>query len=144
MYKDILLPIDLTQPSSYGESLPAAIEFCEAFKARLHVLTVIPDYGMSIVSNFFPDDFEEKALEETNKKLHEFVEEHIPKKIPVQHIVAIGTVYKEIIHKAIDVNADLIIMNSHRPELKDYLLGPNTAKVVRHGKTSIMVVRDYK
>jgi nucleotide-binding universal stress UspA family protein len=33
-------------------------------------------------------------------------------------------------------------MGSHRPELSDYLLGPNAGKVVRHAKCSVMVVRE--
>ncbi len=33
-------------------------------------------------------------------------------------------------------------MGSHRPELSDYLLGPNAGKVVRHAKCLVMVVRE--
>jgi nucleotide-binding universal stress UspA family protein len=36
--------------------------------------------------------------------------------------------------------ADLILMASHRPELKDYLLGPNASRVVRHAQCSVLVV----
>jgi len=32
-------------------------------------------------------------------------------------------------------------MASHRPALKDFLLGPNAAKVVRHAKCAVMVIR---
>jgi nucleotide-binding universal stress UspA family protein len=33
-------------------------------------------------------------------------------------------------------------MGSGRPELADYLLGPNADKVVRHAKCSVMAVRE--
>jgi nucleotide-binding universal stress UspA family protein len=33
-------------------------------------------------------------------------------------------------------------MASHRPELSDYLLGPNAARIVRHAKQSVLVVRE--
>lgn len=33
-------------------------------------------------------------------------------------------------------------MAAHRPALKDYLLGPNAARVVRHSNCSVLVVRD--
>jgi nucleotide-binding universal stress UspA family protein len=36
----------------------------------------------------------------------------------------------------------MIVMASHRPELKDYLLGPNAARVVRHAECSVLVVRN--
>ena len=41
-----------------------------------------------------------------------------------------------------ETNADLIVMASHRPELKDFLLGPNAARVVRHANCSVLVVRE--
>jgi nucleotide-binding universal stress UspA family protein len=39
------------------------------------------------------------------------------------------------------ISADLIIMPAHRLKLQDYLLGTNTAKVVRHAQCSVLVVR---
>jgi len=33
------------------------------------------------------------------------------------------------------------VLASHRPDLKDYLLGPNAARVVRHADRSVFVVR---
>ncbi len=56
--------------------------------------------------------------------------------------VADGTIYVGILDLAANIEADLIIMASHRPEMRDYLLGANAAKVVRHAKCSVMVVRD--
>ena len=41
-----------------------------------------------------------------------------------------------------DASADLIIVASARPSLKDYLLGPNAARVVRHFNNSVLVVRE--
>jgi nucleotide-binding universal stress UspA family protein len=35
----------------------------------------------------------------------------------------------------------MIVMASHRPEMSDYLLGANAARVVRHAKISVLVVR---
>jgi hypothetical protein len=32
-------------------------------------------------------------------------------------------------------------MTAHSPDLKDYLLGPNAARVVRHANQSVMVIR---
>jgi nucleotide-binding universal stress UspA family protein len=56
--------------------------------------------------------------------------------------VAQGTVYEEILATARDVRADFIVMASHRPELTDYLLGPNAARMVRHSEVSVVVVRN--
>lgn len=141
MYKDILISVDLGEESSWKKALPTAIEYCKAFGATLHVVTILPNFGMSIVGGFFPEDFETKAMEKAKADLHAFVKQHIPSDVAVQHVVGHGTVYEEILRIADDIACDLIVMSSHRPELQDYLLGPNAARVVRHAKTSVLVVR---
>ena len=65
----------------------------------------------------------------------------MPKEVKVQHIVANGTIYDEILRVAREIKADLILLASHRPELKDYLIGPTAARVVRHFEGSVLVVR---
>ena len=142
MYKEILLPIDLNHESSWKKALPCALQLAKTFGARLHVMTVVPDFGMSIVGSYFPKDYEKTALDGASAALHEFTAKHLPKGVTCQHIVSHGTVYEEILETAKSVKADLIVMGSHRPELKDYLLGPNAARVVRHANKSVMVVRD--
>ena len=139
MFKEILLAIDLEDENSWRKALPTAVEYAKAFGSRIHVITVVPEFGM--VRQFFPDNYEEQLKESCRKKLHEFTAAKLPKEIPVQHIIAHGTIYEQIDKTAEKINADLIIMASHRPELGDYLLGPNAAKVVRHSKRSVLVVR---
>jgi nucleotide-binding universal stress UspA family protein len=65
----------------------------------------------------------------------------VPEDVPVQHIVGHGTAYEEILRVAGDIKSDLIVMGSHRPNMEDYLLGPNAARVVRHANCSVLVVR---
>lgn len=142
MYKDILLPIDLNSEESWKKALPRALELARAFSCRLHVMTVVPSVGMSIVGQYLPQDFEKQAVEKTNEQLHLFVSEFVPDDVKVQHVVANGTIYEEILSVARDIRADLIVMASHRPELKDYLIGPNAARVVRHSPISVLVVRE--
>ena len=141
MYKDILLPIDLNHESSWRKALPCALELAKTFGGQLHIMTVVPDFGMSIVGGYFPRDYEKKALEAAKTALHDFTKKHLPKGVTCQHIISHGTVYEEILQAAKTIKADLIVVGSHRPELKDYLLGPNAARVVRHADRSVMVVR---
>ena len=141
MYQRILLPIDLSNESSWVKALPAAIQFCKTFGSALHVMTVMPDFGSSLVSQFFPDDHEEKMMQNADEGLEKFVREHVPEELNVRNIVSGGTIYKRIIETADNIGADLIIVGSHRPELQDYLLGPNAARVVRHSSKSVLVIR---
>lgn len=142
MYKDILFPIDINDEGSWKQSLPVVQDHIKAFGCRLHIMSVVPDFGMSIVSQYFPNNAEEKVIEGTKLALHAYTEKHFGKDAKIHHIVAQGTVYEAIIDAAKRINADLIIMGAHRPELKDYLLGPNAARVVRHSDRSVLVVRD--
>ena len=142
MFKNILAAIDLTEESSWVKAVPAAVELCQSTGARLTLMTVIPDFGMSIVSQHFPKDYAENALAETRTRLDIFASEHIPDGVKTTLVIAQGTIYEEIIRAGDEVSADLIVVASHRPSLKDYLLGPNAARVVRHFKRSVLVVRD--
>ncbi len=142
MYHDILVPIDIADKHSWRKSLPTAVALCQAFQARLHLMTVVPEFGLPMVGQFFPADFEAKARQHAAKQLKELAAEQVPDEIETKRIIAEGKIYQEILRAAETVNADLIVMGSHRPELKDYLLGPNAAKVVRHASCSVMVVRE--
>ncbi len=141
MFKDILLPIDLGDVESSREAVSTAIELSRTEGARLHLLCVVPGYSMSIVSQYFPEGFEEKSLAEAARQLDDFIAKNIPSEITSRAVVANGTVYEEILRTAERIGCDLIVMASHRPELKDYLLGPNAARVVRHANCSVLVVR---
>lgn len=141
MFKHILLAIDLGHPEASEKSVPTAVEYAEQFGSTLHVMTVVPDFGMSIVGSFFSKDHEKKMMDEANKQLHAYVKQHIPDSIPVQHIVGHGTAYEEILRVSEEITCDLIVLGSHRPNMQDYLLGPNAARVVRHAKCSVLVIR---
>lgn len=141
MFKNILLAVDLNDPESQEKAVATALEQAQASDSTLHVMTVVPDFGMSMVGSFFPENYENEALEAANKQLHAYVSDKVPEGTAVRHVVAHGRIYEEILRYAEESDADLIVMASHRPELKDYLLGPNAARVVRHAKMSVMVVR---
>jgi nucleotide-binding universal stress UspA family protein len=142
MFKNILVAIDLNESSSWEKAVPTAVQLCQSTGARLTLLTVVPDFGMSIVSQYFPEGFAESALADTRTKLSAFASEHVPGDIEQTLIVSQGTIYEEIIRASGEVSADLIVVAAHRPSLKDYLLGPNASRVVRHSKRSVLVIRD--
>lgn len=143
MFKHVLLPVDLNEEHSWKRALPIAIENCRAFGATLHLVTVVPDVGAHmVVAQFFPADYEDRVLDQMRNDLHAFSKANVPEGIKIQHIIAHGTIYKEILDAAKRVKADLIVMAAARPDLEDYLLGPNAARVVRHANCSVMVVRD--
>jgi len=142
MFKSILLPIDLGHESSWRKAAPAAVALAKQHGAKVHVLTVIPDYGMAVVGSFFPRDYAKNALAASEKGLSELAAEHVPEDVLAGVTAVHGTIYKEIIAAANAQGCDLIVLASHRSENKDFLLGPNAARVVRHANQSVFVVRE--
>ncbi len=141
MSKTILLAVDLNHESSWRKALPEAVALASG-GGSLHVLTVIPSFGTSLVGSFFPSDFADKAEAEARSALADLVAQQVPEELGAQIRVAHGTIYKKIIEEADKVGAELIVMAAARSEMQDYLIGPNAARVVRHASQSVYVVRE--
>ncbi|HWB50665.1 MAG TPA: universal stress protein [Stellaceae bacterium] len=45
-------------------------------------------------------------------------------------------------YKRIPVALDLIVVGSHRPAIKDHLLGTKAGRAARHANGSVLVARD--
>jgi nucleotide-binding universal stress UspA family protein len=142
MYKTVLVALDLDDPSDLEVTLARAIAMVRASPgATLHAMTVLPPFGMSIVGQFFPKGYEHAVGQALMARLREEVDRRLPDGLTAQHIVGEGKVYETVLRIAEREGADLIVIGAHRPELADYLLGPNAARVVRHAKASVLVVR---
>lgn len=140
MAKTILLPIDLNSADRDLDSLRAALPLLEA-GAVLHVLAVLPDFGLPSVSIQFDRDFVQKLHQEAREQLAKWIAANVPEGIAVEAHIQIGTVYDQILRAANRLGIDLIVVGAHRPEPSDYLIGSNAARVVRHAKQSVYVVR---
>ena len=82
------------------------------------------------------------VLQDARDRLEQIGKDDAPKGSAFDVIARYGTVYQEILNVAEEIAATQIVMAAHRPSLADYLIGPNTARVVRHAKCSVQVVRD--
>ncbi len=142
MFDTILLPIDLSKEASWTAALPAALRLIEPGQGVLHVVTVVPDYGMSIVGSYFDSSHEKKLLQDVGRKLADWMEAQMPDGVDAHPHVLHGRVYEEIISAANKLSVDTIVIASHDPALSDYLIGPNAARVVRHAHQSVLVVRE--
>ena len=143
MIKTVLCAVDINRPEGEAKVLKTAHRLATAEGAQLDVITVIPDFGMSVVGGYFKEDHHETALKQARDLLREMVTNVLGAQdhSSVRHIVGSGSTYHEILTAADKGGADLIVLGAHRPDLKDYLLGPNAARVVRHSTCSVYVVR---
>ena len=142
MFKSILLPLDLPNLETQGNAMKAAVNQAQAAGASLIVMSVVPDFGSSLVGSYFPAGYEQQAIEEAMARLQAFAKDAVPADVELTLKVGHGSIYREILRIAEEEGCDLIVMGSHQPDLKDYLLGPNAARVVRHATCSVLVVRD--
>ncbi len=139
MFNKILVPIDLEHTDPGSRALPAALELADRHGSQItliHIIPIIP----AIVAQNLPEGHEKKVAAELKAELEALAVKYAlaaDTQIEVIH----GAVYPEIIQCAEDIEADVIIMFSHRPGLSDYLLGSVAARVVRHSKSSVLVLR---
>ncbi len=144
MTQNIVALIDLDDESSWRKALPSAIDYARHVGARLHVLTIVPDgiLRMTAVAQLIPEDYERKLLDDARQRLAALVKKHATDDVQLEQVVSFGSVYKEALRFARDVKADLIVVGAHKPEMTDYLLGPNAGQIVRHATCSVWVVRE--
>lgn len=143
MSKSVLCAVDISDPGIDENVLRQAGRLADLESAQLDVITVVPDFGMSVVSTFFEKSHHDQAVQEASDRLHRMVADVLGKDRAktVRAIVSTGKAYEEILKTAKVAGSDLIVIGAHTPDLADYLLGPNAARVVRHSKCSVHVVR---
>lgn len=141
MYKHILVPVDLDEPSSWQLAMPPARELAKAFSSRVTVLTVLREIEAIAQGVAYSLPGYRVLHDIADARLVSLVAENIPDFSSIETRVATGTVYTGILDTARSKDIDLIVMASHRPGMKDYLLGGNAAKIARHAKCSVLIVR---
>lgn len=139
MYSNILIAIDLDEPSSWEKPLATGLAMADCFGAQVALAYVVPETGLMLQAQWSVSSVR-AVMDEAKIRLMQVASEHASG-WDTKKIVRSGSVYAGLIGAAEEFNADLIALGSHRPEMKDYLLGANASRVVRHANCSVMVVR---
>jgi nucleotide-binding universal stress UspA family protein len=139
MYSNILLAIDPDEPKSWARALPVAASLARCFSARLTLGAVVRDLDAEREAEWSPIGYRE-MIDHARVRLRMVGEEAGDLAVSVE--VASGTICGGILDIADRVGADLIVLASHRPELKDYILGANASRVARRANCSVLVVRE--
>lgn len=142
MYKNIIIPIDLNDKKSIKAILPHALKFVKNFEAKLHFVYVISDFGMKMFEDYLPKNWIKKQKEKHKTDMKEIIKQNVLDEVEAEYYIGHGPIYDEIINYSNQIEADLIIIAAVRPQLKDYMLGPNASKIVRHADISVLVVRN--
>ncbi len=146
-----LAPIDLEDEGLTEGVIQKTVEMATGIKdAKIYLMTVIPGIVAGIDQRYAIRGEMHGSTEyplqqwkdDAAKDLQKLADKTIPKDMQAGVVVENGTVYREIVEAAKDLNIDHIVMGAHRPSLADFLLGPNSARVARHAGCSVTVVRE--
>lgn len=138
MFKKILIPVDVAQQDDTRKLLQAAKTLSADWECECHVVTVTPTVGMAIVGSYLDENHVSEGRSAAAVQLAAAVADAGLE--ATQHVLS-GTVYDRVIDLAATLKADLILIGAHQPDLRDYLLGSNAARVVRHSNRSVLVLR---
>jgi universal stress protein F len=149
MSESILVAIDLADLETARKVLAAAMRQSSDPETAVTIMTVVPDfvggldyrYAIRGETGGSVDYDVREIVNEALARLNDLVAENVPEGMTINTIVRHGTIYEQILQVAEELGVDQIVMGAHRPQLSDYLLGPNTARVVRHAKCSVNVIR---
>jgi universal stress protein F len=136
MYKTILVPIDIAHLDKGKAMIDVATAHANT-GAKIIILNVveeIPTWAAAEIPEAILDKSRQTSVDEMNAIAKE-------SGIEMDVEVRMGHSYKTILDVADEKSADMIIVASHRPGLQDYFLGSTAAKVVRHAKCSVLVIR---
>jgi len=134
MYKAIIIPIDLANPELGKKMLGLAREI-GGKQCHISALYVIPDIP-GYVAVELPSGLQQEQLRQARADLKALADE-----FGADSEVHAGHAPTKILEYAEKINADLIVIASHRPGLQDYFLGSTAARVVRHANCAVLVDR---
>lgn len=146
-----LAPIDLEDENLSAGVIETTVQMATGVDgAKIYLMTVIPGITPGIDQRYAVrgemHGSAEYPLQEWKddaaKELQKIADKKVPKAMQGGVVVENGTVYREVVEAAKDLDIDHIVMGAHRPSLADFLLGPNSARVARHAGCSVTVVRD--
>jgi nucleotide-binding universal stress UspA family protein len=141
MFKSILVPIDLTNTDLAKPAVATAVLLSQTSNGTIRLLNVLHMTPV-MLTEYVPADFDMQQRQSSQDALAIVAREVGIEPSRISSVVRQGrSVYHEILEESQAVNADLIVMASHRPAMKTYFLGSNAGYVVRYASCSVLVVR---
>lgn len=139
--KKIIVPIDFSEYSEYAlETASNLAKKNDAEILALHMLemseAILTRTGsdMQMETLFF--------LQLAEKRFDEFLNKDYLKGVKVTPIVKHFRVFSEVNDVATEYGADLVVIGSHGASgIKEFFIGSNTEKVVRHSNIPVLVIK---
>jgi universal stress protein G len=143
MYKQILVPVDLTDADLAKPAIANALLMARQSEGTIRLINVMPLTPV-MLAEYVPPDFEAQQRKSAEEALTIVAAETGLGPGRISSVVRQGGIHQEILEEANEMKADLIVMSSHRPQrpaVRTYFLGSNAGHVVRYARCSVLVVR---
>jgi nucleotide-binding universal stress UspA family protein len=140
MYKQLLVPVDLAEPELAKTAIDTAVALARPTAGHVRLVNVLPMTPV-MLAEYVPPDFDVQQRKTSEEQLAAMAKEIGLERGHVSSVVRQGGIYHEVIEEAKAMPADLIVMTSHRPDMRSYFLGSNAGHVVRYAQCSVLVVR---
>ena len=145
MYNTILVPIDISEDVLTSNALKHAVYLAKINDAKIHLFHAIPDVSRFAMSYSYHYDllssFAKKAIERTEEQMAEIIKTIDYPADKISSSVVFGSPRDKVLSVAEEINADLIVIGSRRPNISTHLLGSNASGIVSYAKMSVLVVR---
>ena len=141
MFKQLLVPVDLAEPDLAKPAINTAIAMVRPTSGHLRLVNVLPMTPV-MLAEYVPPDFDVQQRKTSEEALAALARETGLEPGRVSSVVRQGGIYHEVLEEARTMPADLIVMTSHRPDMRSYFLGSNAGHIVRYAECSVLVVRD--
>ncbi len=142
-FKTVLFATDFSEGSDYAFSY--ALSVAKKFDSRLvvvHIINEPVDLRGFYVPHISFDNLEEEIERGAEKLMEKFCRTHLLEFDNYESFVLPGIPYDEIIRKAVEVEADLIVLGTHgRTGLDHVLFGSTAEKIVRKSPVAVMTIR---
>lgn len=135
MFQHILVTVAFDQDHDPARALATA-EAIRAPEGQITVMHVMPSVPAFAIK-YMPEGYDAELRQTVRAELDRLAET-VPGGIGVLHD---GDAATEILGYAAGHGVDCIIIASHRPGMRDFLLGSTASRVVRHAHCSVMVLR---
>lgn len=137
--RTILVPIDFSAPSE--KALEYAAPLARQFNAKIVLLHVCQERFYGTEFAYLP--IEESAVNwAATDRMKLIAEQKIAPELLGEIVVRHGVAFEEIAKVAKELDAELIIVNTHGyTGLKHVLVGSTAERVIRHAPCPVLVVR---
>ena len=140
MFKQILVPVDLADTELAKAAIETAVSLANASGGSVRLLNVLPTTPV-MLAEYVPPDFDAQQRQSAEEALAIIAKESGLNAGSISATVRQGGIYHEVLEEAKEIQADLIVMSSHRPAMRTYFLGSNAGHVVRYARCSVLVVQ---